>query len=148
MQRAVSHITEQYYDIFIILFSGLFYIVHTNIILIAFYSIDVLPAFTWDLKSDTVNLIIDFHDEGERDVVNLQRINSEFGDDEKDEEDGDCILMGYLRDETNVPVTVDGCPGNDVFQVDSNINTYTIFLFPLSKINILLEVTKTKFLHF
>lgn len=80
----------------------------------------MLPTFTWDSVHGPVILGIDFHDDGEPDMATLQRMPSEFGSDEKDEIDDECILMGYLRDEPNVPITVDGCPGNDTFQVNIN----------------------------
>ena len=70
-------------------------------------------------------MIIDFHDGGAPDVAHLHYIHDEFGDDDVDEEDDECILMGYLTDEPDVPITVDGCPGNDVFQVyQNNCNIY------------------------
>ena len=45
-------------------------------------------------------------------------MTSQFGEDEKDDEENECIMRGYLRDEPQVPITVDGCPGNDTFQVN------------------------------
>lgn len=84
---------------------------------------DVLPTFTWDLESresETVNLVIDFHDGDQPDVAILNRIHSQFGEDAEDEEDDEWTLMGYLRDEPEVPVTVDGFPGKDTFQVIFN----------------------------
>ena len=50
----------------------------------------------------------------------LVRIKSQFGDDDKDDEEDECILRGYLADERDVPVTVSGCPGNTTFQVNRN----------------------------
>ena len=51
----------------------------------------------------------------------LERITSQFGDNndyKKDAEENECIMRGYLRDEPHVPITVDGCPGNDTLQVN------------------------------
>ena len=69
---------------------------------------------------NTSNLIIDFHDGGEHDVAILQRMESQFGDDDKDYEEDECKLRGHLRDEPTTPVTVIGCPGNNTFQVSQN----------------------------
>jgi hypothetical protein len=88
----------------------------------------VLPTFTWDSEPGSMNLIIDFHDGGHPDVAHLERTYSQFGDDEKDEEDDECILTGYLADESDVAITVDGCPGHDTFQVSQHLYTINILI--------------------
>ena len=65
-------------------------------------------------------MIIDFHDGGATDVAVLTYIHDEFGDDEKDKKDDECTYRGPLRDEPAVSITIDGCPGNDTFQVYEN----------------------------
>jgi len=44
-------------------------------------------------------------------------MGSVFVADAEDEEDDTCILLGNLVNETDSAVTVDGCPGNETFQV-------------------------------
>ena len=85
----------------------------------------MVPTFTWAAESGSISMIIDFHDGGDDDVAVLEYVHDEFGDDEKDEEDDECLMTGYLTNEADVPITVDGCPGNDVFQVyQNNCNIY------------------------
>ena len=99
------------------------------IFLLLIFYIDVLPTFKWGSVDGQVTLAIDFNDGGESDVATLQRIASGFGFDAKDEADNECILRGYLKYESNVPVTVDGCPGNDTFQVNICYDrTYIVIL--------------------
>jgi hypothetical protein len=80
----------------------------------------VVPTFSWDSESnpETARLGIDFHDEDDADVARLRRIKSVFGDDDLDEAENECIFRGILENEPDVHVTVDGCPGNDTFQVE------------------------------
>ena len=87
----------------------------------------MLPTFKWELDANGTKLIIDFHDGGDPDVVVLTRVHSEFGDDQKDEEDDECILVGHLAAAPEAAITVDGCPGNDTFQVNQN-HYYISFL--------------------
>lgn len=77
---------------------------------------DVLPTFSWG-SIDPAKLIINFNDGGDPGVVNLKRVHSEFVDDAEDEKDDTCILIGNLVNETDSAITVDGCPGNETFQV-------------------------------
>ena len=86
----------------------------------------MLPTFSWG-SVDPAKLIINFNDGGDPGVVNLTRVHSEFGDDQKDEEDDECILVGHLAAEPEAAITVDGCPGNDTFQVNQN-HYYISFL--------------------
>ena len=79
----------------------------------------MLPTFKWD-SIDPPKLIINFNDGGDPDFVVLERVHSEFVDDAEDEEDDECILVGNLVNEPDVAVTVDGCPGNETFQVNPN----------------------------
>ena len=79
----------------------------------------MLPTFKWD-SIDPPKLIINFNDGGDPDAVSLERVHSEFVDDAKDEEDDECILVGNLVSEPDVPITVDGCPGSQTFQVNQN----------------------------
>merc|ERR1711881_489606 len=57
---------------------------------------DVVPTFTWAAESGSISMIIDFHDGGDDDVAVLEYVHDEFGDDEKDEEDDECLMTGYL----------------------------------------------------
>ena len=86
-----------------------------------FYT-EALPTFAWgpEFEKNAYSLIIDYHDGGEPDVAILERIKSEFGDDDKDTDEDECTLTGYLGDAHDTPVTVSGCPGNDTFQVNRN----------------------------
>ena len=78
-----------------------------------------MPTFEWNLDagSDSIQLNVDCHDGGKSDVAILERIHSHFGNDEDDEANNECMLTGYLRDDSSVPVRVLGCPGHDSFQV-------------------------------
>ena len=79
----------------------------------------MLPTFSWG-SIDPAKLIINFNDGGDPGVVNLKRVHSEFVDDAEDEKDDTCILIGNLVNETDSAITVDGCPGNETFQVKQN----------------------------
>jgi len=92
-----------------------------------------LPTFEWDLSNGTVQLIIDFNDGGKPDFVKLHRMHSEFGNDLMDDEDDECIFVGNLLNEPEVPVTVDGCPGNDTFQVIFNSRRLPDSTFQIEK---------------
>merc|ERR1711981_748543 len=85
---------------------------------------DVLPTFMWH-SIDPPKLMINFNDGGDPDFVALERVHSEFVDDAEDEEDDECILVGNLVNEPDVAVTVDGCPGNETFQVIVNSERIT-----------------------
>ena len=88
----------------------------TNSVLysISLTNLDVLPTFEWNLDG---SLTVDFNDGGLPDVANLQRIHSQFGNDDDDDSNNECMLTGFLSDESTVAVRVLGCPGQDSFQV-------------------------------
>ena len=75
---------------------------------------DVLPTFEWNSDG---SLTIDFNDGGLPDVANLQRIHSQFGNDEDDDSNNECMLTGFLSAESTVAVRVLGCQGQESFQV-------------------------------
>ena len=76
--------------------------------------LDVLPTFEWNSDG---SLTIDFNDGGVPDIANLQRISSQFGNDQDDEANNECMMTGFLSDESTVAVRVRGCPGHTSFQV-------------------------------
>ena len=103
---------------------------------IYYFYIGTLPTFTWGPEFDkhTYSLQVDFHDGGEPAVAGLTRIASKFGDDDKAVEEDECTLRGYLGVEDAIPITVSGCPGNDTFQVKSELleHSYSVLKFYLS----------------
>ena len=74
-------------------------------------------------------MIVDFNDGGKPDEAELVRVRSEYSDDEMDFVQNECIWTGYLRDESNVAITVNGCTGNDTFQVYLGSVTDNDFLY-------------------
>ena len=85
-----------------------------NSLLFLISNIDVLPTFEWNSDG---SITIDFNDGCLPDVANLQRIPSQFGNDDDDDSNNECMLTGFLSDESTVAVRVLGCPGQDSFQV-------------------------------
>jgi len=81
-----------------------------------------LPSFTWG-ESETVdnvavfNLKVDFNDGGLTDVAQLMRDRNDDITPEQEEAENECVLQGFLEFESEVPVTVAGCPGSDSFEV-------------------------------
>ena len=70
-------------------------------------------------SSDGYEMTIEFNDGGNPDVALLKKSSSE---------DGalpffaDCVLFGSLRDEDDASISVNGCPGNNTFDVSQNMN--------------------------
>ena len=89
-------------------------ITNSELYSISLTNLDVLPTFEWNLDG---SLTVDFNDGGLPDVANLQRIHSQFGNDDDDDSNNECMLTGFLSDESTVAVRVLGCPGQDSFQV-------------------------------
>ena len=85
-----------------------------NRVLFLISNVDVLPTFEWNSDG---SLTIDFNDGALPDVANLQRIHSQFGNDDDDDSNNECMLTGFLSAESTVAVRVLGCPGQDSFQV-------------------------------
>ena len=85
-----------------------------NRVLFLISNVDVLPTFEWNSDG---SITIDFNDGGLPDVANLQRIPSQFGNDDDDDSNNECMLTGSLSDESTVAVRVLGCPGQESFQV-------------------------------
>ena len=85
-----------------------------NRVLFLISNVDVLPTFEWNSDG---SLTIDFNDGALPDVANLQRIHSQFGNDDDDDSNNECMLTGFLSAESTVAVRVLGCQGQDSFQV-------------------------------
>ena len=73
-----------------------------------------MPTFEWNSDG---SLTVDFNDRGLPDVANLLRIHSQFGNDDDDDTNNECVLTGFLSNESTVAVRVVGCPGQHSFQV-------------------------------
>ena len=81
-----------------------------------------LPSFTWagNATEDNITitrLTVDFNDSGPNDQARLVRKPRQYSTTEEQDKQNECILMGYLRDDAKVAVTVAGCPGSTTFQV-------------------------------
>lgn len=87
-------------------------------------NLDVLPTFEWNSDG---SLTIDFNDDGVPDIANLQRISSQFGNDQDDEANNECMMTGFLSDESTVAVRVLGCPGQSSFQVKKRLASFFLF---------------------
>ena len=61
---------------------------------------------------------IDFPDGGPDDVAVLKPSIPIYSSEANEDKEVDCIYHGYLRDENNVAVSLNGCPGSDTFEVD------------------------------
>ena len=72
-----------------------------------------------DLCFSFLRLNVAFYDNKPDDVAELTRQPVEYISVEEEEQDNECLLTGYLRDESNVAVAVVGCPGSDTFEVNT-----------------------------
>jgi hypothetical protein len=82
-----------------------------------------LPSFSWRAAShNAIPLLrITFPDGDQDDFAVLRRYNPiPVGPNERAEDVDSCIYDGYLRDESDVYVTVTGCASSDNFQVPKN----------------------------
>jgi len=112
------------------------YLVILNLLIIVALTQGALPSFKWDTSgNDTednlpiIRLIVDFNDNGPTDVAKLVRKTKKYATQEEQEKKNECILLGYLRHEAKVGVTVSGCPGATTFQVimDSKRTSESVF---------------------
>ena len=81
-----------------------------------------MPDFTWDTSTKSgpvVKLTVSFNDNKPDDVAELTRHPVTYISLEEEEDENECVLSGNLRNESNVEVTVSGCPGSNAFQVKS-----------------------------
>lgn len=82
-----------------------------------------LPSFKWDVeqhkksKGQEEFLWITFPDGGPKDVAILKRINPIPDEDEEEQGVDDCIFSGSLKNESNVMVSLNGCPLAKTFEV-------------------------------
>ena len=60
-----------------------------------------------------------FEDNKPDDVAELTRQPVTYISVAEEEEENECVLIGHLREESNVAVAVSGCPGSDSFEVSS-----------------------------
>ena len=58
-----------------------------------------------------------FEDNKPDDVAELTRQPVTYISVAEEEEENECVLIGHLREESNVAVAVSGCPGSDSFEV-------------------------------
>ena len=79
----------------------------------------VLPTFTWGSgnSNDGFEMTIEFNDGGNSDVALLKKSSLQDG---ALPSFGDCILFGSLRKEEDAYMSVNGCPGNNTFEVTQN----------------------------
>ena len=87
-------------------------------------AVGLLPDFTWDHSTTTsggpvIKLIVAFEDNKPDDVAELTRQPVTYITVAEEEEENECVLIGHLREESNVAVAVSGCPGSDTFEVSS-----------------------------
>ena len=80
-------------------------------------SLNGLPSFEWKAsKGKYKYLAVHFPDNGPGDVVALKRTNP-IPSTKEDKKLDRCTFQGYLRDEQEVFVAVNGCPGSRTFEV-------------------------------
>ena len=60
---------------------------------------------------------IDFPDGGPDDVAVLKQSIPIYSSEANEDKEEDCIYHGYLRDENDVAVSLNGCPGSNTFEV-------------------------------
>ena len=86
------------------------------------YKNETMPTFVWDenhLSFDDAWLVIEFKDQGPNDVAILTSYNPipDAPDDKDQDEIDDCIFKGHLQTDSEVPVSLNGCPGSSTFTV-------------------------------
>ena len=89
------------------------------------------PSFTWLYNADDVSMNISFPDGGPDDVTVLYpsipieslgaNDDNSLGQNNEGKKQEECIYHGHLRDESNVAVSLNGCPGSDTFEVPYNL---------------------------
>jgi len=80
--------------------------------------LEEVPSFEW-VSSDSLKII---YPNGNVDFANLKQYNPiPVGPNERAESVDPCIFNGYLKEESNVYITLTGCPFTNTFQANTII---------------------------